>query len=83
MNKIKIGLVSAGALLTGLFSTMSAHAAALSTTTLGTAIDSVSSTWYDYFLVFIANAWPFILGGSVLIGLVVLAIRFARRIFHG
>lgn len=60
-----------------------AEAAALTTSTLATSIDSVSSNFYDYFLVFLSNAWPFILGASILVGLVVLAIKFARRIFHG
>lgn len=59
-----------------------AHAAALSTTTLGTSIDTINTTWNDYFTVFMTNAWPFLLGASVLVGIVLLALALIRRVFH-
>ena len=60
-----------------------AQAQALTTTTLGTSIDTVNSTWYDYFTVFITHAWPFILGGFILIGIIGLGFYLSRRMFRG
>lgn len=81
MNKLKIAIASVGASALGLLVTVQAHAAALSTSTVGTAIDSVSSNWYDMFLVFLDKAWPFVLGASVLVGAVALAMALIHKLF--
>lgn len=83
MNKIKLALVSAGASLATLMTFGIAKADTLTTTTLGTAIDSVSSNWYDMFLVFLSHAWPFILGATVLGGIVGLALYLIHKLFGG
>jgi len=49
-----------------------------STTSLGTAIDDVSGTTYDYFTVLITKFWPFLLGAVILVGVIV----FGKRIIH-
>lgn len=41
--------------------------AQMSTTTLGTSIDSINETTYDYFQVLLAKYWPFIVGFGVLL----------------
>lgn len=83
MNKLKIALYSAGAtVLSGLGLISTAHAQVISTSTVATGIDSVSSAWYDLFLVFVAHAWPFILGAGVLVGIVALAIGLVAGLFH-
>lgn len=78
MNKL-IGYLGAGvAAIGGLLYAGAAHAAAFSTTTLGTAIDDVSSNTYDYFSVLISKFWPFLLGAVIIVGVVV----FGKRIVH-
>ena len=52
-----------------------ANAQALTTSTLATAIDTVNSTWYGYFLVLLLNYWPFIVG----VGVLVVVWHFGRR----
>jgi len=51
---------------------------AFSTSTLGTAIGTVSATTYDYFTVLIQQFWPFLLGAVILVGVIV----FGKRIIH-
>ena len=71
--KLVIGALVVALLLVGV---ASAQATTFSTTSLGTAIDSVSGTTYDYFLVLIASFWPYLLGAIILVGV----IFFGRRI---
>ena len=71
---MKYGAVIAG-VVTGVVMAFSASAQTLSTSTLGTAIDSVNSTWYGYFLVLLSNYWPFIVG----VGVLLLVWGFGRR----
>ncbi len=52
--------------------------AQVSTTTLGTAIDSVNGTWYDYFQVLLTHYWPFVVGAGIL----VLVWHFGRRLLN-
>ena len=76
MKKIYLGLagivpavaIGAGALM--------AHADVLSTSTLGTAIDTVNGTFYSYFQVLLTNYWPFVVGAGVLL----LVWHFGRRL---
>jgi len=75
IKKITIALSGIGAL--ALLLVQQAHAQ-FSTTTLGTAIDTVSQTSYDYFGVLISKFWPFLLGAVILVGVVV----FGKRIIH-
>jgi len=51
----------------------------LTTTTLASSIDSVNSTFYDYFLVLLANLWPFVVGAIVLL----IVWRFGKGILFG
>lgn len=79
MNKIKLAVLSALGVVTGLLYAGVANAqTTFSTTSLGTAIDNVSGTTYDYFTVLIAKFWPFLLGAVILIGVIV----FGKRIVH-
>lgn len=79
MKKIIAYTSGIGTAIVALLSVGQAHAqAAFSTTTLGTAIDTVSGTTYDYFTVLIAKFWPFLLGAVILVGVVV----FGKRIIH-
>jgi hypothetical protein len=74
VKKILIG--SAG-VITGVGLLVSkAFGAALTTTTLGTSIDNVNATFYDYFLVLLDKYWPFIVGAGILI----LVWHFGRRL---
>jgi len=75
MIKIFTGLSAA---MFGLIYTVQAQAAAFSTSTLGNAIDDVSGTTYEYFVVLIAKFWPFLLGAVILVGVIV----FGKRIIH-
>ncbi|MFI5205315.1 MAG: hypothetical protein ACHQVK_00050 [Candidatus Paceibacterales bacterium] len=68
-SKIGLGLASIVGIIGGV-----AHAQ-LSTSTLGTAIDTVNSTWYGYFLVLLTNYWPFIVG----VGVLIVVWHFGRR----
>ena len=52
--------------------------AQLNTSTLGTAIDDVNSTFYDYFLVLLAKYWPFVVG----VGVLIVVWGFGRRALH-
>lgn len=52
-----------------------AHAQ-MSTSTLGSAIDTVNGTTYDFFTVLLAKYWPFVVGFGVLL----IAWGFGRRI---
>ncbi len=78
MNNIKIWVGSALGAVGTLLGSAYAHAAAISTSTLGSSIDDVSSTWYDYFTVFLSHAWPYIVGAVILVGMVI----FGKRIIH-
>lgn len=53
-------------------------AAQLNTSTLGTAIDNVNGTFYDYFLVLLAKYWPFVVG----VGVLLVVWGFGRRALH-
>lgn len=54
--------------ISGMLLTASQTAAAqLSTSTLGASIDTVNSTWYDYFTVLLNKYWPFIVGAGILV----------------
>lgn len=68
MNKIKLGMVSGLGAVASLLGVLSAHASTMSTTTLGTAIDSTNGTVYDYFLVLLDKYWPFLVGFGILVG---------------
>ena len=70
------GIVGA---ISGIVMSFSAHAQTLSTSTLGTAIDSVNSTWYSYFLVLLTNYWPFVVG----VGVIIFVWAFGRRALEG
>jgi hypothetical protein len=56
-----------------------AGATTFSSTSLGTAIDSVSSNTFDYFLVLIDKFWPFLLGGILLSGVIGFGIALVVR----
>lgn len=74
----------AGLLVVGL-SLVAPYAAAaqttFSTTSLGTAIDTVSGTTYDYFTVLLAKFWPFLLGAVILVGILVFGKSIIHRMF--
>ena len=81
MNKL-YGYVAGGlSVVGGLLYAGVAHAETFSTTTLGTAIDTVSGTTYDYFGVLITKFWPFLLGAVILIGILVFGKRIIRSMF--
>lgn len=79
MKKIYLGsaaLISViGAAVLGVMSA----GAQMTSSTLGTAIDSVNSTTYDYFLVLLNKYWPFVVGFLILLGVW----RYGRGILHG
>jgi hypothetical protein len=75
MNKVYLYVAGIGSALVAGVMAFSASAQTLSTTTLGTAIDSVNSTWYGYFLVLLSNYWPFVVG----VGVILLVWHFGRR----
>lgn len=79
MNKLYIWGAGALATVGALVSAGVAKAETFSTTSLGTAIDTVSGSTYDYFTVLITKFWPFLLGAVILIGVIV----FGKRIVHG
>lgn len=80
-NKLKAMVAGGLAVVGSLVGVAMASAQALTTSTLATSIDTVNSTWYDYFTVFITNAWPFIVGAVVLVGLVYFGIRLIHHLF--
>jgi len=55
-----------------------AGATTFSTTSLGTSIDTVSGSAYEYFTVLIEKFWPFLLAAVILVGV----IAFGKRIVH-
>lgn len=65
VKKILGGLAGAVAVI-GL-SINAASAAVMSTSTLGSAIDSINGTTYDYFAVLLEKYWPFLVGFGVLL----------------
>lgn len=77
-QKVLASLGVAAAVLLPLAPMVAAAQTPFSTTTLGTAIDSVSGTSYDYFTVLIAKFWPYLLGAVLLVGV----IAFGKRIVH-
>jgi len=75
----KYWAVGVGALATALLPFATFASTPLSTTTLGTSIDTVSGTTMDYFGVLIEKFWPFLLGAVILVGVIL----FGKRIIHG
>jgi hypothetical protein len=65
-QKILVGLGAAGTAIAGLFTAFSAHAQ-MTTSTLGTSIDSVNSTTTSYFQVLLDKYWPFLVGFIILV----------------
>lgn len=72
MNKILAGV---GMFLGAITLASQSAAAQLSTSTLGSAIDNVNGTFYDYFLVLLAKYWPFVVG----VGILIVVWHFGRR----
>ena len=56
----------------------SASAAVMSTSTLGSSIDSLNGTVGDYFQVLLDKYWPFVVGFVILVGVW----YFGRRIIN-
>jgi hypothetical protein len=76
MRKIYLGIA---ALTTALLGSVSvALAGPLTTSTLGSSIDTVNGTFYDYFVVLLDKYWPFVVGAGIL----VLVWHFGRRLLH-
>lgn len=73
-KKILVGFV--GTLALAALVLVPAAQAQMSTTTLGTSIDTISDTTYDYFGVLLAKLWPFVVGFVILIGVWYLGRRF-------
>lgn len=67
-NKLYAGLGILGTGLATLAMTTMTAAAQMSTTTLGTSIDSVNTTTTDYFSVLLTKYWPFLVGFVILVG---------------
>ena len=79
MSRMKMVIASvASAVATFGLALVASAQTPFSTSTLGTAIDKVSGTSYDYFGVLIDRFWPFLLGAVILVGVVV----FGKRIIH-
>lgn len=55
--------------------------AQLTSSTLGTSIDSINSTWYDYFTVLLNKFWPFLVGAGILVAVWWFG-RHLLRAFH-
>lgn len=83
MNQAKIlgivGMLSLMLVVGGSFFAPPVASAQLTTTTLGTAVDSINSTWYDYFTVLLAKYWPFLVGAIILVGIW----HFGKRLLFG
>lgn len=76
-NKVLAGLGIAMVVITPLAFTL-AHAQ-MTTSTLGTNIDSVSGTTTDYFTVLLAKYWPFVVGFLILLGVW----HYGKRVIQG
>lgn len=57
-----------------------AYGATLASTTLGTTIDSMNTTAYDYVVVLIDKLWPFVLALGVLIAVWYIGRRAIRAL---
>lgn len=55
--------------------------AQISTTTLGSSIDTVNGAWYDYFGVMITHYWPFAVGALLLVGVIRYGKSLANALF--
>lgn len=78
MKKILFGALALGLAVVPLLGGVASAQTPMSTTTLGTNIDSVSGQANDYFSVLLAKFWPFLLGATILVGV----IYFGRSIIH-
>jgi hypothetical protein len=85
MNKIKTSLLAGGTALLGIIAGLASAAtssAQMSTTTLGTSIDSVNTTAYGYLAVVLTNYLPFIIGFVVIGAVIGIAVYLVVRLFH-
>jgi len=82
MNRIKLALLSTGAAVAAGIAGIASASAQMTTTTLGTSIDSVNSTAYSYLSVVLTNYLPFIIGFVVIGAVIGIAVYLVVRLFH-
>lgn len=78
MNKILTFIGAGIAGLTAFLVGLTASATTMSSGTLGTSIDTMNGTVYDYFQVMLEKYWPFIVG----FGILVAVWYIGRRLIH-
>jgi len=67
MIRLKLILAGASASILSLGLALCAKAETMSSTTLGTKIDTVNTTFMDFLGVLIEKYWPFLLGAIILV----------------
>lgn len=78
MNKIKVGLGIVGGVIMAGIASFSAFAETMSSSTLGTKIDTINTTSMDFIGVLIDKYWPFLLGLVILVSVW----AFGKKIIH-